>query len=275
MSAPTGPGSGGGPHLYDRNKVHPARLDHEQACDLAQAELLRFAAVVKAADLQAPVPTCPGWTVAVLARHMGSVYRWAAQHVSEHAQAPIRGADVKDGAPSEDGELVEWLLGGVGPAISAFRQGAADEAVWGWGADHHVRFWPRRMLHEATVHRVDVEIASGAEPEIAADVAGDGIDELLDNLPHAARFAPRVVELRGDGGSFHLHATDEGGEWTVRLQPDGFAWEHEHSKADVAVRGPAMGLLLLLYGRRTLSDSGLEVFGDPQLLERFVTDAAL
>jgi hypothetical protein len=31
----------------------------------------------------------------------------------------------------------------------------------------------------------------------------------------------------------------------------------------------------LLYGRRTLSDSGLEVFGDPQLLERFVTDAAL
>jgi uncharacterized protein (TIGR03083 family) len=275
VSSPPAPEEKGGPQRYVAGKVHPPRFDHGQACDLAEGELLRFAAAVGAADLEAPVPTCPGWTVAELARHMGFVYRWAAQHVREHSQTPVPAPEVRDGAPPEDGKLAEWLATGVAPAVSAFRQGAPDEAVWGWGADRRVAFWPRRMLHEASIHRADVELAEGIEPEIAPDVACDGIDELFDNLPHAVRFAPRVAELRGEGGSFHLHATDAGGEWMIRLQPDGFSFEHEHGKADVAARGPASGLLLYLYGRRTLAGSALEVFGDPQPLERFVSNAAL
>jgi uncharacterized protein (TIGR03083 family) len=275
VSTPTRPGTSGAAQPYVPGRVHPARLSHEQACDLAEAELLRFAAAVRAADLNAPVPTCPGWTVADLGRHMGWVYRWAAQHVSEHSRTRVREADVKDGAPSEDAELAEWLADGVAPAVGTFRRAAADEAVWAWGADRRAAFWPRRMLHEATIHRADVEIASGIEPEIAAGVACDGIDELLDNLPHAVRFAPRVAELRGGGGSLHLHTTDSGGEWAIRLQPDGFCWEHEHCKADVAVKGPAGALLLFLYGRRALADGALEVFGERELLERFVSNAAL
>ncbi len=44
----------------------------------------------------------------------------------------------------------------------------------------------------------------------------------------------------------------------------------EHAKGDVAVRGRAEDLLLLLWGRREVGVEGNQVFGDADLLDRFV-----
>ena len=45
-------------------------------------------AVVAEADPDTPVPSCPDWTVSVLAGHLVRLYRWVASHVSRGVTAP-------------------------------------------------------------------------------------------------------------------------------------------------------------------------------------------
>jgi uncharacterized protein (TIGR03083 family) len=251
-------------------------MDHAGFCNLLEVEANRFAEVVKPADPAAPVPTCPDWTVADLISHLGGVHRWAAHHVATLAPRRVSSADLDLRQPEDPSALAEWLAAGIGPMVATFRSADPDAKVWGWGADRHARFWPRRMVHETAVHRADATFAVGAEPEIDDVVAVDGIDELLANLPHAAYFAPGVGELRGDGESIGLKAGDCEASWRIRLLPAGFAWDWSAEPSEVDVHAVAADLLLLVYGRRRLDDAGrFEIRGDRALLERFVSHAAL
>jgi uncharacterized protein (TIGR03083 family) len=178
--------------------------------------------------------------------------------------------------PDDPSALPDWLEDGIEPMVTTFRAADPDAEVWGWGADRHARFWPRRMVHETAVHRADASLTAGVEPEIEAAIAADGIDELLVNLPHAAYFAPRVGELRGDGESLGLRATDRDATWFIRLHPGGFAWDWSATKADVTVRGSTEDLLLLLYGRRAADDPARFVrTGELAVLDLFIANAAL
>ena len=77
--------------------------------------------------------------------------------------------------------------------------------------------------------------------------------------------------MRGDGQTLHFHATDAPGEWVARREPDRVVLERTHTKADVAVRGPAAELLLVLSRRRELdAASTLEVLGDRALLVHWI-----
>ncbi len=164
-----------------------------------------------------------------------------------------------------------WLAGGAPPLLAALAAGDPASAVWGWGGDTRA-WWARRLLHETTLHRADAEMAIGCEPEIAADVALDGIDEFLDNLP--AVHGCEETTLHGSGETLHLHATDAPGEWTITLTPTGFTWERGHSKASVAVRGTVADLLLVVYGRRRVVDEErYQVFGDTELWARWVANS--
>jgi len=74
-----------------------------------------------------------------------------------------------------------------------------------------------------------------------------------------------------DGATVHLHATEEigpAGEWMIRGAEGGVVWEHGHGKGDVAVRGPAVDLLLVMMGRRP-SDS-VETIGDGAVWEHWL-----
>jgi hypothetical protein len=75
----------------------------------------------------------------------------------------------------------------------------------------------------------------------------------------------QAQDLRGDGQSLHFHATDPGlsgtGEWLVTRAPSGVTVQHGHGKADIAVRGPAASLLLVLTRRLPPSDPGIEIHG--------------
>ena len=115
----------------------------------------------------------------------------------------------------------------VRPWLQRCARADPDASMWVWGADPHVRFWSRRMLHETTVHRIDAELAFERDPDVDADVAADGIDELFENLPAAANFAPKVAALRGDGESMQLEGTDADFHRLVRLEPNGFTWTRE------------------------------------------------
>lgn len=249
-------------------------MQHAEACDLLPSVVSQFAALLERADPQAPVPTCPGWDVAKLAKHVGITHRWAAETVRTRAPERLDMRSIDAGLPDDVEKLPEWVRAGGDRLVDTLRAANADDPTWAWGTDQHVRFWSRRMLHEGHVHTADLQLACGIEPDVPPLVAVDAIDELLENLPRAVRFAPAVANLRGDGESLHLHATDVDGEWMIALQPDGYRWEHAHGKGTVAVRGRAGDLELLLYGRLPAGDERFARFGDTALLDRWIADSA-
>jgi len=247
-------------------------LEHLAALE---ADATRLVELVALADQSAPVPTCPAWTVADLVDHVGTLYRWSAAHVATAARARLSPRSLDLGL-TEEGATPAWLAEGVGPMLATFSSADPELICWGWGGDRRARFWPRRMLFETVVHRADAAFALEVEPVVDADIAVEGIDELLSNLPHAAYFAPGLAELRGDDECIALRATDTHAMWLIRLVPAGYAWDWSDGPADVTLRGRAADLLLGLYRRREVDDvARFEREGDLALLDRFLDHVQL
>jgi uncharacterized protein (TIGR03083 family) len=226
-------------------------------------------------DLERPVPTCPGWTFRQLATHLGRGHRWAAQIVATRATAPIPMREVADGKlPEDPARHAHWLNAGADQVIEAVTAAGSDLA-WTFNGMRPASYWARRRAHEAAVHLADAQLAAGRDVDLAPDAAADAVDEWLALIAASTEgttdFArARAQELRGDGQSLHFHATDPGlsstGEWLVTRTPSGVTVQHGHSKADVAVRGPAVGLLLVLTRRLPPTDPAIEILGQQSLL---------
>ncbi|MEV6983326.1 maleylpyruvate isomerase family mycothiol-dependent enzyme [Sphaerisporangium sp. NPDC051017] len=247
------------------------RGPYERHAAAIEAETDRLAEAARNAGPDAPVPTCPGWTMTKLVKHVGIIQRWAEHIVRERVQRRISPREVPVTLPGDADGYPDWLAAGARTLAATLRAAEPGDAVWTWAPGGNARFWARRMLHEAAVHRADAEIAHGGEPRFDADVATDGVDELLANLAGAPGVLERLAALDDAGRTLHLHATDaEGGEWMITLSSEGFTWTHGHGKGDVAVRGAAGDLLLLVYGRLAPAGGRFEIFGDRDLLTRWL-----
>ena len=55
--------------------------------------------LLRDADWSVPVPTCPGWTLLQLLRHVGRGDRWAAQIITDRADTSLDPRSVRDGKP--------------------------------------------------------------------------------------------------------------------------------------------------------------------------------
>ncbi len=240
-------------------------LEHEWFCERAEKEISTLAAVVAdAPDVTLDVPTCPGWNLTELARHTGGIHRWVTTIVASKAAGRVPFPDVGSPWESADG-WGQWLALGAAPLLATLRAAGPLTPVWSWGPGRTSGWWARRVLHETTMHRADLELALGIEePDIDPVVAADGIDEFLFNLPSARRPYPHLAALP-TGESLHLHATDTDGEWLVRFTDSGIAWERGHAKATAAIRGPVTSLLLFTYGRRPVTAPQLTAFGDESI----------
>ncbi|GGW74480.1 maleylpyruvate isomerase family mycothiol-dependent enzyme [Streptomyces xantholiticus] len=251
-----------------------APVDHRTA---VAAETARFVAVVKDADLATAVPSCPGWTLADLVKHTGSVQRWFSVLLLERIQEPPRKREVDLRLPDQDDGYADWLAESATVAADAFASTDPNLPMWAWGVDQHARFWARRMLFETLLHRADAELALGSRPTIDRLVAVDGIDEFLVNLPFATSFAPKVANLRGPDKTIRFSSTDGDDDWLVRLRSDGFGLKTTHPTADTAdatVRGTAADLLLLVYGRLPYTAEVLAHEGDEDLLAHWFANSA-
>jgi uncharacterized protein (TIGR03083 family) len=228
-----------------------------------------FATLAATADPDTPVPTCPGWSLKQLFRHVGRGDRWAATIVRTGAVADPR--EVADGRPPEGG-LVEWLRGGPRAVLDAVAEVGPDAPVWTFTGPQPASWWIRRREHEVLVHRADAAFALGLDYPLPAERAADGLSEYLGLL--AARKPDPADAALADGATLHLHATDDGlgaaGEWLVRGAERGVVWEHGHGKGDVAVRGPAVDLLLAVMRRRP-ADS-VETVGDAAVWLRWIAN---
>jgi uncharacterized protein (TIGR03083 family) len=237
-------------------------MEHEQYLQHLERDSDALADAAAAAGADAPIPSCPGWTVEDLLRHCAGGDRWARTIVEtgsrEHAATQLP-ADAPSGAGlvgyfRESARALHDTLAATGP----------DASVWTFSpADRTARFWYRRRAQETAVHRVDAQLAAGTPAPVDADLAVDGVDEFL--TVFLPRLAGGVMAL--DGATVHLHCTDTEGEWLIARDGDDLVVTREHAKGDVAARGSASDLVLFLWGR--VGADQLEVFGDAGALGRF------
>lgn len=255
-------------------------LDPAAYRDLVARESARCADALAGADLGAPVPTAPGWSVADLAWHLAEVQdSWAriagGPLVEEDASVPLE-------RPADDA-VVELLRSRTARLVAGLAAHPPGTACWSWHPEGgNVAWVHRRQAHEALIHRVDAELAAGLPvSDPSAEVAADGVDELvrvmLDGLPDWATFAPDDARIR-------LRATDADGSWDLVLgrwagtSPNtGNVYDEETVQVDrtgegaprLLVEGRAWDLDRWLWGRGDIST--LAVDGDAGLVRRLRT----
>jgi uncharacterized protein (TIGR03083 family) len=213
-----------------------------------------FGELIAAGAMSAPVPTCPEWNLNQLFRHLGRGDRWAAQIVIDRRDQAVDPRTIPEGKPPDDiAAAIEWLHAGARKLLDAVAIAGPGTPVWTFTGPRPAAWWIRRRLHETVVHRADAAIAVGHEFDISPELAADAVSEWLDLAT-----GRRCVSA----DTIHLHATDvalkASGEWTIA----GGAWSHSHTRADVALRGPAKEILLALAGRKAVSELTVDLAGD-------------
>jgi uncharacterized protein (TIGR03083 family) len=204
----------------------------------------------------ADVPTCDGWSLQDLVLHVADVYTFVTEVLTSRATERPERPGVPDGDPVD---VFEAALDG---AISALKDADDETPVWNWTADqpHLAGFWARRLAHESSVHRFDAQAAHGVVQPIDAELAGDGIEELIDVI------GPRVYvrdELAGPTGTIAMVSADSG-TWQLQLEPQAITRIDPPKDPTVTVHGTTSALLLALYGR--VPWTSLETSGDIDLL---------
>jgi len=156
----------------------------------------------------APVPGCPGWSLADLVWHLAEVQHFWAWVVRTRAPDP---STYVDPARRPDDELLGYLAAQSADLETALSGAAPVERVWTWAPQQNVAFVLRRQTMEATVHTVDVEQVLGDVRPIPADVGLDGLDEWLEVMvPGALPQGPP-----SDAHPVVFHAVDADAERTL------------------------------------------------------------
>lgn len=157
-------------------RLEPARyLDH------LHRESARFRAVLTDADPQTRVPSCPEWTVVDLLRHLTEVQHFWARNVNHRPAAPD--AEKGWGEPPHQQDLPGMLayFDDISDVLaSSLASADPTESAWTWSDDQTVGFVLRRQTHEALIHRLDAELATGQVTTLDPLLATDGVHEALD-----------------------------------------------------------------------------------------------
>ena len=134
------------------------------------------------------------------------------------------------------------------------------------------------QAHGALIHRVDAELTMGSSSAIDAELAEDGIDEMLSNMIGGP--VPEWGEVVHDGVLGTLRSDRSGPEWGMRFgrfrgtSPEsGTTYDRDSIEviepppdSQVVISGDAVDLDLWLWGRG--ESTHLAVKGDGALLGR-------
>ncbi|CAN5333993.1 maleylpyruvate isomerase family mycothiol-dependent enzyme [soil metagenome] len=205
-----------------------------------------FLAAALDGSMDAPVTSCPGWTVSDLVGHLGVVQRFHGANLARGITDPP--TDQRP-APPETG-LADWFREGVDRLLARLDAAGTDTPAWNFlGAQPlTTAFWWRRMALEAQIHRWDAELARGRAGAFNPDLAADGVDEVV------TVFLPDQRRAEDPEGTVHLLAAD--GQRFRMISGDG-------SAANATISGTLDELLLVVWGRIPVVD--LDVEGDMDL----------
>jgi uncharacterized protein (TIGR03083 family) len=255
----------------DRVTEHKA-VDFDRHCAEIVAQAALLTAYIDNSDLGLPAPTCPGWNVSQLMRHVDGGLRWANEIVRTRATAPPPDVALRDlsGFTDEDpSRLHESLTEAATRLQHALTDAGPDAAMWCPVGDGGSAFYARRFTHETAIHRADAAIALGVEYVLDTDVAIDGVDEWLELgcLPFHFDVHPRMRELLGPGRTIGLYATDTHTCWLLDFTGDVITWCRSDGAASAAIRGTVADLLLTMYRRMPLDSGRIQVTGDAGLVD--------
>lgn len=233
-----------------------------QYIDQLETEGREFLDAARASGPDAPVPTCPGWCVTDLVRHLAFVHRWACRYVAERLtqyQGDVSESVVLSTGPSGD-DLWPFYVGALHELVETLRIAPDDVACWSVLPGSPPRTaWSRRQAHESAIHRADAEYAnrSPVRPSSPA-FAIDGIDELLTG------FLGRPLRAEVSRGRVVVAPTDVNARWIVEVgerRSHGVCGDGDGS---AVMRGSASDLYYVLWNRLPLEV--VDVEGDRALV---------
>jgi len=242
-------------------------MENSRFLDCLEADFARLREVAPGA-FGAKVPTCPGWTVADLTRHVGQVYL--------HKTLAMReGAEPEAWPPEETAEeeplaLLDRAYAGL---LDEFAARDADDPAGSWYApDQTVGFWIRRMAQETVIHRIDAELGAGVPvAPIPDDLAVDGIDELLTVFVaySVAEWGDYFTDILADSPGWTYDVRTDGAAWRVRTGP-GRLTVTDGAPAgppDVTISGPPASVLRWSWNRQDRTAPGVTIDGPPEAIE--------
>ena len=200
----------------------PTQLTADRHLDGLHEAVTALAAYAGRAGLGAAVPTRPGWTVLDLVAHQGMAHRWAAALV--RGERPTdEDVAAHERAGREAADPLVWLVDGGEALARELATAPADREclVFLRDAPPGPAFWARRECHETSVHALDALAAALGRPPrpeevwLGAELAGDGIDELLGGFLTRPRSRLRCA----DDALLVVRPTDLGDWWEVALGP--------------------------------------------------------
>ncbi len=234
-------------------------MESQRLRDCLEADFRRLRDVGAGAHPGAEVPSCPGWTMADLLRHVGQVYL-------DKVECMRLGRSPDSWPPPglDDEPPLELLDRSYAALTAEFDARRPQDRVFTWyEPDQSVAFWIRRMAQETVIHRVDAELAAGQPVSgIPGDLAADGIDELLVAFVQygTTNWPEEFAGILKPAGDRLAGVVTPGRSWLLRL-----------TSRDVRVAGPAAGspaaavegapadVLLWLWGR---GGEGAATMGD-------------
>lgn len=228
-------------------------------------------------DPATQVPSCPDWTAADLAWHLTEVQWFWGTIVGENLMDPEGIDERRPARPDSLGATLD-LFDDVSARLVAALSGTDPDAPrWTWyPSDQTAGFTRRRQAHESLIHRVDAEMTAGSSTPVDAELATDGIDEILrvmiGGIPEWGSFEP-------DGTALALSA-HEGAGWAVAFgrftgtsPTTGTTYDEDvatvrigATDANTSIFAPAADLDLWLWGRADVSE--LSVEGDHKAVNR-------
>ena len=249
-------------HSADLHPGHFHSGDFQRALRDQAAEL-RSAAVRAGAD--AAVPTCPGWDVRQLIRHLAHVYAMVALALDA---SPESGRPRPPRAPEHFDDALEWWDERLDDLTTKLSTSDSQRPVWAFFPSGTAASWSRRMAHETAIHRLDAEHAcADTGPErgqgliFGPALAANGVDEVLNTLLPALRDWP---EQHAEGRVLY-HAADAEHAWLVTFRagepPEVRTPRDAALEVDSTAAGTADALYRLVWGR----PSTAAISGDPAL----------
>lgn len=226
-----------------------------------QLDQLRIAGEVIADSarqgLHRDVPSCPGWTLAELVRHVGAVHRWAFAIVDGHLDGRARemfGRQLDEAALADavdDQELADWFAAGHRSLVEALGRTAQDAQFWTFGdGPSPGAFWTRRQAHETAIHAIDAQLALTTPDQVAplpTWFALDGIAEMMEVFVTRPGAQARSTEPR----TMLIAPTDDDVRWLVTIGPDAVtaARADRDQPGDATLSGTAHNLYSALWNR--------------------------
>jgi uncharacterized protein (TIGR03083 family) len=234
---------------------------------IIEAESARIVAALEA-NRAGSIPWSDRWTVAHCAKHVGVTHHVVSRVIEDRPIADFGLIATLDAPDKSDPGLGSWVASGTAALAAQLRTTDPESECWSWYAEgRDARFWARRMAQETLVHRWDAEIGAGVVmAPMDPNVAADGVDEYLDIFTATSR----ALAHSPAGPSISWETTDANTGWLLRLPAEGQrVLAREHSRGDLALRGPAEGLLLFAWGRLDPADAGIEIDGDTTVLDEW------